>query len=150
MENGTKKTIWYDNNSEPPKDWIWNKQDGKFYEWNGKAWTVSSEVQEVPPTVTGISLDQAGETFFPGQYDLTATVTPLAADSLPKTFILADQIYDGDISLSEDGTLYVSDSVAGYESVCIAVVCGGLVEYFFIEVEADEDESDDDDDDDGE
>lgn len=40
-----KKTIWYDTNSEPPKNYIWMKADGKAYEYNvgTKQWEESKE-----------------------------------------------------------------------------------------------------------
>lgn len=38
-----KKTIWYDTNSEPPKNYIWIKADGKAYEYNNstRSWELS-------------------------------------------------------------------------------------------------------------
>ena len=40
-----KRTIWYDTDSEPPKNYIWIKADGKAYEYNAgtKQWEESKE-----------------------------------------------------------------------------------------------------------
>ena len=44
MQDGTKKTIIWETNSEPPKNYIWVKSDGKAYEFINGAWTVSPNV----------------------------------------------------------------------------------------------------------
>lgn len=41
-----KKTIIWEDNSEPPKDYIWAKKDGKFYEYNyaTRSWVESESI----------------------------------------------------------------------------------------------------------
>lgn len=46
MENGTKKTIIWESNSEPPKNYIWAKPDGSIVEYNEntKKWENSESI----------------------------------------------------------------------------------------------------------
>lgn len=38
------KQIWFDKNSQPPKNYIWAKSDGKFYEYGANGWEESKLV----------------------------------------------------------------------------------------------------------
>lgn len=56
MQDGTKKTIIWETNSEPPKSYIWVKSDGKAYEFINGAWTVSPNVIIVDEDKTYVEL----------------------------------------------------------------------------------------------
>lgn len=52
MTDGTKKTIIWETNTEPPKNYIWIKDDNKAYEFINGAWI---ESPTIIPVVSGKS-----------------------------------------------------------------------------------------------
>ena len=58
MKEGEKKTIIWETNSEPPKDYIWVKSDGKAYEFVGGAWTASPNVIATESGKTYVELEE--------------------------------------------------------------------------------------------
>ena len=42
------KEIWFDTNSMPPKNMIWYRGKGKFYEWRNDAWVVAYDLGNTP------------------------------------------------------------------------------------------------------
>lgn len=58
MEDGTKKTIIWETNTEPPKNYIWVKADGKAYEFINGAWTVSPNILMVDSDKTYVELEE--------------------------------------------------------------------------------------------
>lgn len=51
-----KKTIIWENNSEPPKDFIWVKPDGKAYEFDytDRTWKESNTISIIENTPSGV------------------------------------------------------------------------------------------------
>lgn len=46
--NILKKTIWFDQNSEPQKSYIWYRGEGKFYEYSGGNWVLTYDLANTP------------------------------------------------------------------------------------------------------
>lgn len=46
MQEGTKKTVIWETNSEPPRNYIWIKSDGYAYEydWDLRKWVLSKHI----------------------------------------------------------------------------------------------------------
>lgn len=42
------KEIWFDTNSMPPKNMIWYRGKGKFYEWRNDVWIVAYDLGNTP------------------------------------------------------------------------------------------------------
>ena len=70
-----KKTIIWEDNNEPPKDYIWVKKDGKFYEYSytTRSWTESKSISGSNSEGSGGSSEDDG--------NLLMSLIP---DSLPK------------------------------------------------------------------
>lgn len=107
MEFKKKTIIWEDNNN-PPKNYIWAKSDGKFYEYNydKKDWeesktiqTVSSEESEEPVTPTEPTVEPVEDTSYLGL---------LRTEKAPKYFWMyapsdeAKEIWGSDVVISGD------------------------------------------------
>jgi len=46
--NTLKKIIWFDQNSEPQKNYIWYRGEGKFYEYSGGNWVLTYDLSNTP------------------------------------------------------------------------------------------------------
>lgn len=46
MQEGTKKTVIWETNTEPPRNYIWIRSDGNAYEydWNIREWVLSKSI----------------------------------------------------------------------------------------------------------
>ena len=42
------KKIWFDENSQPPKNMIWYRGAGKFYEYKNDEWVVAYDLNNMP------------------------------------------------------------------------------------------------------
>lgn len=118
-----KKTIIWEDNNEPPKDYIWAKKDGKFYEYNyvTRSWVESK-------SISGGSGGSDSETDFDEQELITSSINSLISKNSPFTPEMLERIvypdcwayYDYDlqefkiIKTIEDGLMRLDDSTKGW------------------------------------
>ena len=129
MENGTKKTIIWENNTEPPKNYIWGKADGKFYEYNGSAWAESEDIKSTANiAVTGVSLNKSTASIsVSGNTTLKATVTPSDASDTTVTWITSDAGVatvngSGKVTGVAEGTAVITAAIGGHVASCEVTV----------------------------
>ena len=119
-----KKTIIWEDNNEPPKDYIWAKKDGKFYEYNyvTRSWVESK-------SISGGSGGSGSETDFDEQELITSSINSLIiknssfAPEILERIVYPDcwAYYDYDlqefkiIKTIEDGLMYwINNSTKGW------------------------------------
>ena len=118
-----KKTIIWEDNNEPPKDYIWAKKDGKFYEYNyvTRSWVESK-------SISGGSGGSGSETDFDEQELITSSINSLIiknssfAPEILERIVYPDcwAYYDYDlqefkiIKTIEDGLMYLLGDTKGW------------------------------------
>lgn len=156
MEYKTKTIVWEDN-SEPPKDYIWIKSDGKAYEYSysQRKWVESkymsdsgnSEPVEANPTIedgdvtTPLNALKIGESVYTvgGDSDSNIQIVELTYDHIPATGTLSAS----DLAkLDSDNCLLVmkgkyfrktfsSDGGIDYKPIGLTTVLGGVRSIYF-------------------
>lgn len=156
MEYKKKTMIWEDNN-EPPKDYIWIKSDGKAYEYDysQRKWIESksirtsgnSEPVEANPTIedgdvtTPLNALKVGESVYTvgGNSDSDIQIVELTYDHIPATGTLSAS----DLAkLDSDNCLLVmkgkyfrktfsSDGGIDYKEIGLTTVLGGVRSIYF-------------------
>ena len=155
MEYKKKTLIWEDNN-EPPKNYIWIKSDGKPYEYdysqNGwiesKSFNTSGESYTLPVASDttlggvkigeGLSIDQEGILSAYGA-DSNVQIVELTYDHIPETGVLSSsdlEKLDGDNCLLIINGKYFrktfgSNNGFDYKEIGIASILGGLRSIYF-------------------
>lgn len=152
-----KKTIIWEDNNEPPKDYIWIKSDGKAYEYSysQRKWIESksisgsgnSESVEANPTIedddvtTPLNALKIGESVYTvgGDSDSDLQIVELTYDHIPATGTLSAS----DLAkLDSDNCLLVmngkyfrktfsSDGGIDYKEIGLATVLGGVRSIYF-------------------
>ena len=119
-----KKTIIWEDNNEPPKDYIWAKKDGKFYEYNyvTRSWVESK-------SISGGSGGSGSETDFDEQELITSSINSLISKNSSFAPEMLERIvypdcwtyYDGElqefkiIKTIEDGLMHwLDDNIKGW------------------------------------
>lgn len=152
-----KKTIIWENNNEPPKDYIWIKSDGKAYEYSysqGK-WIESKSINgsgnyepvEANPTIedddvtTPLNALKVGESVYTigSDSDSDIQIVELTYDHLPATGTLSASDLaklDGDNCLLIINGKYFrktfsSDGGIDYKEIGLTTVLGGVRSIYF-------------------
>lgn len=156
MEYKTKTIVWEDN-SEPPKDYIWIKSDGKAYEYSysQRKWVESKSISdsgngepvEANPTIedgdvtTPLNALKIGEFVYTvgGDSDSNIQIVELTYDHIPATGTLSAS----DLAkLDSDNCLLVmkgkyfrktfsSDGGIDYKPIGLTTVLGGVRSIYF-------------------
>lgn len=155
-----KKTIIWENNNEPPKDYIWVKSDGKAYEYSYSQgrWIESNSISgsgnsgncepvEANPTIedgdvtTPLNALKVGESVYTvgGNSDSDIQIVELTYDHIPATGTLSAS----DLAkLDSDNCLLVmkgkyfrktfsSDSGIDYKPIGLTTILGGVRSIYF-------------------
>ncbi len=155
-----KKTIIWENNNEPPKDYIWIKSDGKAYEYsysqrkwiesksiNGSGNSDNYEPVEANPTIKDgdmtipLNALKVGESVYTVGDDSNSDVqiVELTYDHLPATGTLSSSDLE---KLDSDNCLlvikgkyfrktYSSDNGIDYKEISLTTVLGGVRSIYF-------------------
>lgn len=86
-----KKTIIWEDNNEPPKDYIWAKKDGKFYEYS---YTTRSWIESKLIKIDGDAEGDDGEGG--GGGNTTGGVDIIITNHRPSLFVVSHYDYDQD------------------------------------------------------
>lgn len=128
MEEGTTKTIVWDSNSEPPKNYIW-AIDGKFKEYNGSQWvdsTIIKSTTNIP--VTTIVLDKSTASITAGdKTTITATISPSDASDITVTWLTSDDAVatvddSGEVTAVATGDAVITAAIGGKIATCTVTV----------------------------
>lgn len=152
-----KKTIIWEDNNEPPKDYIWIKSDGKAYEYSysQRKWIESKSINgsgncepvEANPTIedgdvtTPLNALKVGESLYTvgGDSDSNIQIVELTYDHIPATGTLSAS----DLAkLDSDNCLLVmkgkyfrktfsSDGGIDYKEIGLTTVLGGVRSIYF-------------------
>ena len=95
MENGTKKTIIWESNSEPPKNYIWAKPDGSMVEYNEntKSWNNSTSISDSGSTSNNFTITTIPESN--GAFEFVSTPNSIYE-------LVADQFTSEDFTGNND------------------------------------------------
>ena len=156
MEYKTKTIVWEDNN-EPPKDYIWVKSDGKAYEYSysQRKWIESKSIStsgnfepvEANPTIedgdvtTPLNALKIGESVYTVDSDSNSDIqiVELTYDHIPATGTLSASDLE---KLDSDNCLLVmngkyfrktfgSDGGIDYKEIGLTTVLGGVRSIYF-------------------
>lgn len=113
-----KKTIWFDQNSEPQKSYIWYRGEGKFYEYSGGNWVLAYDLANTPTqseleSIADKLSDGSEETVdanigsilnaLSDKINASATILEGIVESIPTGYVhLEGNLDDGIVVSSED------------------------------------------------